>query len=174
MQYLPQIIPGVKVEPFLPQPFRDTLFQARSDFRVTKEHQGFVKFASQDGYVDNATWNGPQHVNWQSGYLSRNDQSMYAAVAGVREQLLEADRPALDQSRRGLRPPPDVLRGPQRVHARPDSILRRPVGHPQQHQRAVSAGHSDAWRGAGDHGVESVPGAGRIQRRVVLRGIRAG
>lgn len=76
------LVPGALAEPAMPQPFRDLLFQSRADVRMGDNHTGFFKIASQHGYVDNATWNGPQHMNWESGFISRNDQNMYAAVGG--------------------------------------------------------------------------------------------
>ena len=72
---------GVVVKPALAQPFRDLLFQARADVRMGEDHTGFLKLASQHGYVDNATWNSQSHMS-REPYISRNDQSMYAAVGG--------------------------------------------------------------------------------------------
>ena len=75
------VVEDVVVKSALAQPFRDLLFQARADVRMGDDHTSFLKIASQHGYVDNATWNSQRHMS-REPYISRNDQSMYAAVGG--------------------------------------------------------------------------------------------
>ena len=75
------VVEDVVVKSALAQPFRDLLFQARADIRMGDDHTSFLKIASQHGYVDNATWNSQRHMS-REPYISRNDQSMYAAVGG--------------------------------------------------------------------------------------------
>ena len=75
------IVPGVVANPSMDQPFRDYLFQVRGDFRLTDNQSGFLKLATQNGFVNNATWNGPQHMD-RDPFISKNDQTMYAVVGG--------------------------------------------------------------------------------------------
>ena len=75
------IVPGIKVGPSIPQPFRDLLFQARGDFRFSNNQSGFLKVASQHGYVDNPAMRTDAAL-WEGEFAQRNDQNMYAVVGG--------------------------------------------------------------------------------------------
>ena len=75
------VVPGIEVGAAIPQPFKDLLFQARADVRMSNSHTGFFKLASQHGYVDNPAMRN-NSVLWGGEYAQRNDQNMYAAVGG--------------------------------------------------------------------------------------------
>ncbi len=73
---------GIAVSGAVPQPFRDTLFQLKTNFQISQNHNAFVRYLSQQGYVDNpsvgtnaALWDGTK-------YAQRNDQSLFSLAGG--------------------------------------------------------------------------------------------
>ncbi len=82
LTYLQTIVPDIHVGGIVPQPFRDLLFQVRGDFRINENQTGFLKVASQYGFVDNPRNNASVALWKGSVFAERNDQDLYAAVGG--------------------------------------------------------------------------------------------
>ncbi|MBM3770045.1 MAG: hypothetical protein FJW27_01920 [Acidimicrobiia bacterium] len=73
---------GVEASGAVPQPFRDLLFQSKVNFQLAQNHNGFVRYMAQYGYVDNNALNNT-HALWKSNpFAQRNDQNLYSAAGG--------------------------------------------------------------------------------------------
>src|SRR5207244_12991052 len=70
-QILAQALPNndVRVNPFLENPSRDTLGQAKFNVQLSAKHSGWVRYSSEYGYIDTGstlTWTDVNHRNHQS------------------------------------------------------------------------------------------------------------
>jgi hypothetical protein len=73
---------GVRSSPSVPQPFRDLLFQSKVNFQIAQDHNGFVRYMSQFGYVDNNALNASNAL-WQANpFGQRNDQNLFSVAGG--------------------------------------------------------------------------------------------
>ena len=74
---------GVLSSSAVPQPFRDLLFQAKVNFQMAQNHNGFVRYMSQYGYVDNPAL-GAGSALWAANptFAQRNDQNLYSVAGG--------------------------------------------------------------------------------------------
>jgi hypothetical protein len=73
---------GVVASPAVPQPFRDLLFQAKVNFQLAQNHNGFVRYMSQYGYVDNNALNATSALWTTTPFAQRNDQNLYSLAGG--------------------------------------------------------------------------------------------
>lgn len=64
------------------QPFRDLLGQAKVNFQLAKNHSAFVRYAIQDGYVDNGSVNTGRALQAGVGRSDRNAQHMWNVSGG--------------------------------------------------------------------------------------------
>lgn len=73
---------GVVASSAVPQPFRDFLYQAKASFQLAKDHNGFVRFLGQHGYVGNNALTTASAL-WKGDPLAQiNNQSLYSVAGG--------------------------------------------------------------------------------------------
>jgi Carboxypeptidase regulatory-like domain len=73
---------GVISSAAVPQPFRDFLFQSKLSFQLAKDHNGFVRYISQYGYLDNNAL-GATNALWQANpFGQRNNENLWSAAGG--------------------------------------------------------------------------------------------
>jgi hypothetical protein len=73
---------GVVASPAVPQPFRDLLFQAKVNFQLSQNQNGFVRYMSQFGYVDNNAVNATSALWAANPFAQRNDQNLFSLAGG--------------------------------------------------------------------------------------------
>ena len=73
---------GLQSSGAVPQPFRDLLFQAKVNFQLAQNHNGFVRYLSQNGYVDNNALTAASALWKANPFGQRNDQSMFSLAGG--------------------------------------------------------------------------------------------
>ena len=73
---------GVVSSPAVPQPFRDMLFQGKVNFQLAKNHNGFVRYMSQNGYVDNNALNATAALWAANKFGQRNKQDLFSLAGG--------------------------------------------------------------------------------------------
>src|SRR5918995_713418 len=82
LQVLEGLNIGVRSSPAVPQPFRDLLFQTKVNFQIAQNHNGFVRYMSQYGYVDNNALNASSALWAANPFGQRNDQNLYSVAGG--------------------------------------------------------------------------------------------
>jgi hypothetical protein len=82
LQVLEGLNIGVRSSPSVPQPFRDLLFQTKVNFQIADDHNGFVRYMSQYGYVDNNALNASSALWTANPFGQRNDQNLYSVAGG--------------------------------------------------------------------------------------------
>ena len=66
----------------VPQPFRDFLTQAKVNFQITPNQNGFVRYVSQYGYLDNNAL-GVTNALWKANpFGQRNNENLWSAAGG--------------------------------------------------------------------------------------------
>jgi Carboxypeptidase regulatory-like domain/TonB dependent receptor len=82
LQVLEGLNLGVVSSPAVPQPFRDFLFQSKVSFQLAKDHNGFVRYISQYGYLDNNAL-GATNALWKANpFGQRNNENLWSAAGG--------------------------------------------------------------------------------------------
>jgi hypothetical protein len=82
LQILEGLNVGVVSSPAVPQPFRDFLFQSKVSFQLAKDHNGFVRYISQYGYLDNNAL-GATNALWKANpFGQRNNEKLWSAAGG--------------------------------------------------------------------------------------------
>jgi hypothetical protein len=73
---------GVVSSPAVPQPFRDFLFQSKVNFQLAPNHNGFVRYIAQYGYLDNNAL-GAANALWKANpFGQRNNEHLWSAAGG--------------------------------------------------------------------------------------------
>jgi carboxypeptidase family protein/TonB-dependent receptor-like protein len=73
---------GVVSSSAVPQPFRDFLFQGKLSFQLARNHNGFVRYISQNGYLDNNAL-GVTNALWKANpFGQRNNEKLWSAAGG--------------------------------------------------------------------------------------------
>jgi hypothetical protein len=73
---------GVKVTPTLPQPARDLLSQAKVNFNARQNHNIFVRYGGEHGYLDNSFGGNGSALLDYAPRLERNHQKLLNGSAG--------------------------------------------------------------------------------------------
>jgi Carboxypeptidase regulatory-like domain/TonB dependent receptor-like, beta-barrel/TonB-dependent Receptor Plug Domain len=73
---------GVKVTPTLPQPARDLLSQAKVNFNVGTQHNVFVRYGGELGYLDNSFGGNGSALLDYADRLERNHQKLNNVSSG--------------------------------------------------------------------------------------------
>src|SRR5258708_18411047 len=82
LQILEGLNGGVVSSPAVPPPFRDCLFQSKVSFQLAKDHNGFVRYISQYGYLDNNAL-GATNALWKANpFGQRNNEKLWSAAGG--------------------------------------------------------------------------------------------
>ena len=81
-RYLEALNIGIKVTDSVPQPFRDLLFQAKVNAQVGQNHSVFLRYGSQNGYVDNPAITAGRTLFACCDFVYRNDQTLWSTAAG--------------------------------------------------------------------------------------------
>ncbi len=82
LQILEAMNIGVRSSAAVPQPFRDLLTQGKVNFQIAQNHNGFVRYISQYGFVDNNALTAASAL-WQANpFGQRNDQNLYSVAGG--------------------------------------------------------------------------------------------
>lgn len=82
LQILEGLNIGVRSSSAVPQPFRDLLSQAKVNFQIAEDHNGFVRYMSQYGYVDNNALTASNALWKANPFGQRNDQNLFSVAGG--------------------------------------------------------------------------------------------
>jgi hypothetical protein len=74
---------GLLIGGSVPQPIRDLLIQGKVNYQLTANNSLFLRYSSENGYVDNDFFSGKTGLlSWAPGYSDQNNQKLFGGAMG--------------------------------------------------------------------------------------------